>query len=120
MREVHHGGDVDLDHVEQSAAVNGLKFAVGAEPGVVDEDFHGQALLLCEGEKLLRSFGAGQVGRTDLDLDVVALGEISGKLGETFGAPGGENDVGSAGGELPREFPADAGAGTGDQRPLVF
>ena len=54
-REVKYSGAVDLNHIEKALRVNGRKFAILAEAGIVDQEIDSKSLLLRELEDFVGS-----------------------------------------------------------------
>ncbi len=89
-------------------AVAAVHRAGGAEPGVVDEHFHGEAALEQDvGEPTPRR-GVGEVERDHLSAGAVGVVELGGELGEALLAPGQQGDAVPPPGELSGQVGADA------------
>ena len=111
---MHDGRAIHLDHFQHFFCGNFVSVAEGAETGVIDQEFDFEFFRGGEIVDLLRSFGLGEVGGADFDLDIMGGLQLGGDLLQAIGAAGGEDQVRPVGREEPGEFEANAGAGSSD------
>ena len=73
-----------------------------------------------EAEEIFGRLRLREIDGEDFGLYFVPLAQFAGQLLEPLGAPRGEDEVRATRGQLRGEFPADACAGSGDQRPFAL
>src|SRR6516165_12250380 len=99
-REVNDSGAIHLHHIEQALRGDLGEFTVLAEAGVVDEEFDGEAFLLCEREDFFGSVALGQVCDKHFGLDCMDFLQSLRKSLQTIAPTRAKEKVSPASGEL--------------------
>src|SRR5207253_1278845 len=93
--------------------------AIRPETSVIDQDVDGQPLLFGKAKDFDGSLWPGKVRCEDFGFNPIAGFEVVSQLRQAVCTAGGQNEVGSVGGQLLGKSPPDAGTGSGYQSPFA-
>src|ERR1700686_1886761 len=113
-------GDVDLDHLQLALELRVRELPEESEPGVVDQHFDRNVLVVEEVKDRLRSIGSPQIGGEDLDPDAELSLDLTRCRLERIALAGHQHEIESIAGENFRDLDSYPAGAASDKGGLVL